>query len=283
LGSKKKIKKLIKDLGNPRILTPDQAFALRDLTPDPEDWSANLDPDGRVVDAFLNRIGCRFSGPNNIAALRSGERLVLEVTALMGEVLNGGFHQYLWNSSGDSAEQVKSMLGDIGANRTAAMLNRVSEFFPDGRIPSDREDRQRIIDDFETNNPGVELFVEEDRTFYKCEENLYTLLVGYIANNRNEFVEPADDIVRKLKRLQRIREHFGIEDDPTAVEEAEKALKVIEAQLEAIQAEFQQEQLSIIRDLVVKGQKKEAIKAYRLAFDCSLPDAKAAVEAMEQS
>ena len=283
LGKLTKRKKFIKDLGNPQILTLDEAFALRDQTHDPEDWSSNQDPDGRVVDAVLDRIGCRFSGPHNIAALSYGERLILEVTALMGEVLNGGFHQYLWNSSGDSAEQVKAMLGDIGAAHTFGMLDRVSEFFPDRSIPVEREERCRVIEELENENPEAELFVEEDRAFYKSEENLYKLLGEYIANHRDEFAEPADDIVRRLKRQQRIREHLGVEDDPAALEEAEEALRVMETLADEIQTELRQEQLSMIRELLAKGQKKEAIKAYRSAFDCSLSDAKAAVEEMMQS
>lgn len=283
MGSKKKRKKFIKDLGNPQILTLDEAFALRDQTHDPEDWSSNQDPDGRVVDAVLDRIGCRFSGPHNIAVLTYGERLVLEMTVMMGEVLNGGFHQYLWNSSGDSAQQVRSMLRDISAIRTADMLERISGFFPEGRIPEDREERWRIIEELETEKPGIELFVEEDRAFYRGDENLYQLLVAYIENHRDEFVEPADDIVRKLKRQQRIREHLGVEDDPAALEEAEEALRVMETLADEIQTELRQEQLSMIRELLAKGQRKEAIKAYRLAFDCSLSDAKAAVEEMMQS
>jgi ribosomal protein L7/L12 len=283
LGGKKKTKKFIKDLVNPQILTLEQAFALRDRTPDPEDWSSNQDPDGRVVDAVLDRIGCRFSGPHNFAALNYGERLVLEMNALMGEVLNGGFHQYLWNSSGDSAEQVRSMLREIGASRTAEMLDRIAGVFPAGRIPTEREERWRLIEELEAENPKVELFVEEDRAFYQGAENLYPLLAEYIDKRREEFTEPADDIVRKLKRQQRIREHLGIEDDPAALEEAEEALKAIQAQCDAIQEEFRQDQLSIIRDLLAKGQKKEAIKAYRSAFDCTLSEAKTAVETMKQS
>jgi ribosomal protein L7/L12 len=283
MGSKKKQKKFMKDLADPQVRTLEDAFALKDQTPDPEELFCNQDPDGRVVDAVLDRIGSRFSGPHNIAALTYGERLVLEVNIMLGEVLNGGFHQYLWNSSGDSAEKIKSMLRDIGATLAAGMLERVSGFFPDGRIPEEREERWRLIDDFETRNPGVELFVEEDRAFYGSEENLSKLLVEYITNHREEFADPKDDIVRKLKRQQRIREHLGVEDDPAALEEAEQALRAIEAQLGAIQAEFQQEQLSVITRLLADGQKKEAIKAYRSAFECSLSEAKAAVEALEEA
>ena len=75
----------------------------------------------------------------------------------------------------------------------------------------------------------------------------------------------------------------AVSDDPAALEEAEEALKEIESQFNAIQEEFRREHLGFIRDLLAKGDKKDAIEAYCLAFNCSLPDAKVAVEAMKQS
>jgi ribosomal protein L7/L12 len=283
VGSKKKIKKFIKDFANPQILTLDEAFALRDLSPDPDDIFFNQDPDGRVVDAVLDRIGTRFSGPHNIDALTYGERLVLEVTILMGEVLNGGFHQYLWNSSGDSADETRQMLRDIGATLTAEMLDRVSGFFQDGHIPEEREERDRFIEEYEDNNPGVELFVEEDRAFYKSEENLYKLLLKYIDDHKEEFADPADDIVRKFKRQDRIRDHLGVTDDPTVLEEAEQSLRVLEARFEAMGEEFRQEQLKVIKGLLADGRKKEAIREYRSVFEISLSEAKKAVEDLERA
>jgi hypothetical protein len=283
VAGKKKMKNFIKELENPRIHTLDEVFALELVEPDPEDLFCNNDPHGRVVEAVVDRIGTRFSGPHDIGVLTHGERCVLEITAMMGEVLNGGFHQYLWNSSGDSAELTKGMLRDIGATTTAGMLDRVSGFFPNGRIPEAREERCRLIEEFEEKNPEVELFSEEDMAFYRSEENLYKLLAEYVANRRDEFVEPADAIVRKYKRRDRIREHLGVEDDPSALEEAEKTLQAIEAQCDAILGEFRQEQLNLIKKLLVEGRKKDAVKTYRLAFDCSLPEAKAAVEAMNES
>lgn len=283
MGSKKKMKKFVKDLTNPQILTLDEAFALRDRSPDTDDVFSNQDPDGRVVDAVMDRIGTRFSGPHNIDALTYGERLVLEVTILMGEVLNGGFHQYLWNSSGDSADETRQMLRDIGATLTVEMLDRVSGFFRDGHIPADREERCRLIEEYENNNPQVDLFVEEDRAFYKSEENLYKLLLKYIADHKEEFVDPADDIVRKFKRQDRIREHLGVTEDPTVLEEAEQSLRVLEARFEAMGEEIRQEQLKVIKGLLADGRKKEAIREYRSVFECSLSEAKKAVEELERS
>lgn len=265
-------------MADPRVLTLDEAFALRGQAPDPDDWSSNQDPDGRVVDAILDRIGCRFSGPHNIDLLTHGERLTLEVNAFVGEALNGGFHQYLWNSSGDSAEGLKEMLKEIGAARTGDLLRRVADCFPNGRIPEQREERWRIIEELETKNPGVELFLDEDRAFYKDEENLYALLAAHILNHREEFVAPPDDIVRELRRQQPIRERLGVRDDPGELIRAEIALKAFEAQAGALQAEFQQEQLALIKELLAAGRKKDAVRAYRSAFDCSLSAAKAAVD-----
>jgi len=283
MGNKKSLKKFIADLINPGILTLDEALGLKSVRPERRDVFSNNDPDGSVTNAVLNRIGSRFSGPHNIETLTHGERLVLELNALMGEVLNGGFHQYLWNSSGDFAEKTRSMLREIGAPSTAALLDRVAGAFPDGRIPEEREDRCRLIEDLENGNPEVDLFADEDRVFYQSEENLNRLLVEYIVNHREEFVEPTDEIVRQYKTLQGIRERFGVTDDPTALEDAERALRVMETWAETGRAEFQQERLVIVKSLLDAGRTAEAVKTYRSTFNCSLSEAKTAVNGMKQS
>jgi ribosomal protein L7/L12 len=281
--TKKQMDNMLKDLANPRILTLDESLVLREEPTDPGNVFCNQDPDGRTVDAVLDRIGTRFSGPHNIGALNLGERLVLEVNAMHDEVLNGGFHQYLWNSSGDGAEMTRKFLRAIGSKVTGDLLDRVSAFFPNGYIPEEREDRQALLEQFEEANPGVDLFVEEDRVFYQQTENLNTLLVRYIADHRDEFENPTEDIVKKYKKADAIREHLGVEDDPKLIEEAEQSLKILEERFEAMQAEFLDKQRQYIRDLVAQGRKKEAMKEYRSTFDCSLSEAKDAVEAMKES
>jgi hypothetical protein len=283
MGSKKKRKRFLQDLDNPQILSLHQAFALRDQPEDPDDFLSNPDSDGRVVDAVLNRISTRYSGSHDIGALSYGERMMVEVTALMGEVINGGFHQYLWNSSGDSAEFTRTMLRDLGAIHTADLLDRVSAFFPHGRVPEDRRTRCEAIEQFEDANPDVELFDEEDRMFYRSNENLYTLMVAYIRSHEHEFAEPSDEIVKKFKRRQPIREHFGVAEDPKTLEQAEEALQAFQAEFEAIEAEFRQAQLQFIKGLLSEGNRKEAIKTYRLAFDCSVSEAKKAIDGLEGS
>ncbi|MEW6349108.1 MAG: DUF4375 domain-containing protein [Thermodesulfobacteriota bacterium] len=281
--TKKQMKSFLDDLTNPRILTLDEALALRKRRPNPKDDFANQDPDGRVVDAVLDRISTRFSGPDDIDALTYGECLVLEVTILMGEVLNGGFHQYLWNSSGDCAEGTRQFLKDIGATITSDLLERVSDFFPDGRIPEDRDERCALLEEFEEDHPDEDLFVEEDRVFYKEQENLYTLMVGYITAHREEFANPPDDVVRRFKRAAAIRKHFGMEDDPSLVEEAMQSLKVMEERFAAMEAELLKDERERIRSLVAEGRTKEAVRVYRSVFECSLAEAKAAVDSMKDS
>jgi hypothetical protein len=280
--TKKQMDSMLKDLANPGILTLDEALALRNRPIDPGNVLCNQDPDGRIVDAVLDRIGTRFSGPHNIGALSLGERLVLEVNTMHGEVLNGGFHQYLWNSSGDGAEMTRNFLRTIGSMVTSDLLDRISAFFPNGCIPEEREDRQALLEQFEEANPDVDLFVDEDRVFYQEKENLYTLLVRYIADHRDEFENPAADIVKKFKRADAIREHLGVEDDPKLIEEAEQSFKILEERFEAMQAEYLDKRRQYIRDLVAQGRKKEAVKEYRSAFDCTLSEAWDAVEAMEE-
>ncbi len=105
----------------------------------------------------------------------------------------------------------------------------------------------------------------------------------YIADHKEEFADPADDIVRKFKRQDRIRDHLGVTDDPAVLEEAEQALQLLEQRFEAMAEEFRQEQLKAIKGLVADGRKKEAIREYRSVFECSLSEAKKAVEDLEGS
>jgi ribosomal protein L7/L12 len=281
--TKKQMDSFLKDLANPRILTLDEAMALQERPANPKDQFSNQDPAGRTVDAVLNRIGTRFSGPHNIDALTCGERLVLEVTAMMGEVLNGGFHQYLWNSSGDGAEITRQFLKAVGSTITSSLMERVSAFFPNGCVPENREERQALLEKFEEANPEVDLFVEEDREFYREEENLYTLMVKYIVDHREEFENPSDDTVRKFKNSEAIREHLGVQEDPKLIEEAEQSFKILEERFKAMEAELLEKQRKHIRDLVAQGRKKEALKEYRATFECTLSEAKDAVEAMKEA
>jgi hypothetical protein len=51
------------------------------------------------------------------------------VNMLIGEVLNGGFHQYFYNSSGTNHQEIETSLRTIGAEEEANLLIQARQMF----------------------------------------------------------------------------------------------------------------------------------------------------------
>jgi len=101
------------------------------------------------------------------------------------EINNGGFNQYFYNSSGDFAHETITSLRKIGADKTAVILQKAIDQFPDSTVPKDRTNRQEILEQIE--DTANEVWEQLDQAFYKYEDNLYDLNIEYIKQNRNSF------------------------------------------------------------------------------------------------
>ena len=96
--------------------------------------------------AIVDRVRTRFRRSPDWPTLTHGEQLVHTLICdLDGEVKNGGLHQYLTNSSGDRAEDVKAYLSELGATELRSMFDEISTFFPDRVISKDRVDREAVL------------------------------------------------------------------------------------------------------------------------------------------
>jgi len=81
------------------------------------------------------------AGDGSFELLSERHRVLIAVWSLMGEVDNGGFDQFYFNSSGDYAWFVPQALRLIGAETTAAIVERGNAYFqPRGPLP-DRDAR----------------------------------------------------------------------------------------------------------------------------------------------
>jgi len=101
------------------------------------------------------------------------------------EVNNGGFNQYFGNSSGNYAhETIKSLLL-IGASKTADILQTAINQFPANTVPSDREERQNILKSIE--DIANQVWDNLDQKFFAYEDDLNTLNINYVRQNKNAF------------------------------------------------------------------------------------------------
>ena len=106
--------------------------------------------------------------PNNV---------VLLVEELEGEVNNGGFDQFFFNSTGDYSRETVSALERIKAYKTAALLKAACDRFPDGMPPTDISVRREIM--LSKVSPNAEAFQELDDRFYAYEDDLGQLIDDY--------------------------------------------------------------------------------------------------------
>ena len=78
------------------------------------------------------------------AHLSDREKYILAVETFYGEVTNGGLVQYLYNESGAFAEWSIDAFIAIGIPEYAEVMREVKRLFPDGVIPEDQVQRQKV-------------------------------------------------------------------------------------------------------------------------------------------
>jgi Domain of unknown function (DUF4375) len=119
------------------------------------------------------------------------ERVFLLIWELESEVNNGGFQQYFHNSSGAHAPEVAAALNTIGAPATAHIAQRALDAVT-GTVtnwPDDIDRQARVA----RLSPQVRQTLDElDREYYKCSENLSSLLYNYVTEHRAEVRASSD-------------------------------------------------------------------------------------------
>ncbi|MCO5250169.1 MAG: DMP19 family protein [Candidatus Kapabacteria bacterium] len=101
------------------------------------------------------------------------------------EVNNGGFNQYFINSSGGFAHQTVHSLRTIGANTTAGILQKAIDQFPNKIVPQDSVERIELVEQIEET--ANEVWEELDQKFFTYEDDLNTLNINFIRQNKDNF------------------------------------------------------------------------------------------------
>jgi hypothetical protein len=144
--------------------------------------SDNLNNSLIEIDNFVCEL-CKWG--DKLDALTEAQKNFYYNQNLEREINNGGFNQYFINSSGDFAHETISSLGTIGADHTAEILQSAIDEFPDKKVPRDRDERIRIVEDIEET--ANEKWEELDQKFFEYKDNLNSLNIDFIKRHRTEF------------------------------------------------------------------------------------------------
>lgn len=115
------------------------------------------------------------------------QRYLFAIHMYLGEVINGGHHQFFFNSTGIVWEDVINGFKCFGMNDYAKNFQKVIDYFG-GTIPFDREERCEILGALEEKNEDEFFeFLDETDNFvyeYTGEDNE----LAYIKANPEKFV-----------------------------------------------------------------------------------------------
>jgi hypothetical protein len=110
-----------------------------------------------------------YKHKNGFDDLSNNEKLYYAVNVLKGEVYNGGFTQYFYNSSKEHCMYVKKGLARLNAVFTLKLLHEAKEeLFGNNGVPINMDKRYCIIQQ-NLSNPKLDKL---DKLFYKNTDNL---------------------------------------------------------------------------------------------------------------
>ncbi len=135
-----------------------------------------------TVDNFICEL-CEWG--DNMDALTDSQKNFYFNQNLEREINNGGFNQYFVNSSGDFAHETILSLKAIGADKTADILQKAINQFPDKRVPKDRDTRIETVEQIQdTANDAWE---ELDQKFFEYQDDLNSLNLDFVKKHQDEF------------------------------------------------------------------------------------------------
>jgi len=113
------------------------------------------------------------------------QKVFSAIWAVESEVNNGGFSQYFYNGSAESASFVVEALETIGAPKTADICKRaIAAAFPTG-LPQDWKNIRPAAADF--SDDVLEKLEPLDQEFFGYPHDLTGLLFAYVSGHQEEF------------------------------------------------------------------------------------------------
>jgi hypothetical protein len=136
------------------------------------------------LDDFEERI-IKIANERGESALTPAQRAYMPIMLLDGEVNNGGFSQYFFNSSGDFWREALAGLELMGLNERANVLKAAVAKFGSTPPSANREERMRQMAVLE--NAEASPFETIESRYYKCEPALRAAVLRYVIEHAAEF------------------------------------------------------------------------------------------------
>ena len=155
------------------------------IKPDVEQIINSEDTNDSIIelDNYISDL-CDYG--ESVEKLNEHQKIFFYNQTIEREVNNGGFNQFYFNSSGNFAHEIVESLKSIGAEKTAQIIQEANAQFPNKVVPKDRDERQEVLEQIE--DKANDIWGKLDEDFYKYEEDLNALNMGYIKEHKEHFI-----------------------------------------------------------------------------------------------
>jgi hypothetical protein len=143
-----------------------------------------LNDDAEKIKRIGEIIGKKIPAKDNFSNLNEFEKTFIYIDVLEDNVMNGGFIQFFFNSSGQFAHEIFHAYLAIKAETTIDILTKAIHLFPEMPVPKDPRIRQQILMEKDSN---IDLWDTLDAEFYKYEDNIIELTLNYVRENISHF------------------------------------------------------------------------------------------------
>lgn len=141
-----------------------------------------------IFDNIYEQIGNDYEKEfQNLTKCSRGQQAFFATWIVEGEVNNGGFNQFYFNSSGQYAEMAVEGFELFGAIKYADLMRRANKIYSENRkrLESFNDGTLESFSESYEGNPLNDL----DDEFYDLEESLTDLRIKYIRENVAEFTQ----------------------------------------------------------------------------------------------
>jgi hypothetical protein len=172
-------RKSIEDFQNRKIYTSLDIETLQSIADD--------DLEQAVVDYVCEKIENAGEERIAIAALSDGNRALWHTWVLDGEVNNGGFNQYYWNTNGLFSEQAVEAFRFFGATNHATLMQKANTVRAEEEIAMKKYRDENTLVSFSASYDESKLGPIDDE-YYSLDEVLSALRIAKIRQSPELFI-----------------------------------------------------------------------------------------------
>ncbi len=110
---------------------------------------------------------------SNYESLSKEERICYSIRVTLDSVNNGGLPSVYYNCAADNIYEIIEDFKIIEQYEIVKVIEEANKLFPNEKVPSSVEERNKIIDSWEYDDYSDELCNRADEIFYRADEVFY--------------------------------------------------------------------------------------------------------------